>query len=74
MLTQLGSITGTVSRGRIKIELKHDVRKLPSPDRADTVAMAFFRRAQGGPAIDVGSHAGEEITAVLMTKAWHTSG
>jgi phage terminase large subunit len=41
---QLGSIKwGIDSRGRIKIESKDDMRKrgLPSPDRADTMAMAF---------------------------------
>jgi hypothetical protein len=45
---QLGSIKwGIDSRGRIKIESKDDMRKrgLPSPDRADTAAMAFSSRA-----------------------------
>ena len=44
LAAQLGSIKWTLdSRGRIKIESKDDVRKrgMPSPDRADTVAMAF---------------------------------
>jgi hypothetical protein len=51
--------------GRIKIESKDDMRKreLPSPDRADTVAMAFSGRARGVP-VDVGSHAGESITGI----------
>jgi hypothetical protein len=73
LAAQLGSIKWTVdSRGRIKIESKDDMRKrgLPSPDRADTVAMAFSRRAQGGPAINAESHRGESITGDLMTKAW----
>jgi hypothetical protein len=45
-------------------------RGLPSPDRADTVAMAFSARAQGGAQVDVESHAGGSITGDLMTKAW----
>jgi hypothetical protein len=59
------------SRGRIKIESKDDMRKrgMPSPDRADTVAMAFSRRAQAA-AVNVESHVGESITGDLMTKAW----
>jgi hypothetical protein len=72
LAAQLGSIKwGIDSRGRIKIESKDDMRKrgLPSPDRADTVAMAFSGRAQGRP-VDVESHAGESITGDLMTKAW----
>jgi hypothetical protein len=70
---QLGSIKWTVdSRGRIRIEAKDDMRKrgLLSPDRADTVAIAFSARAQGGSPIDVQSHSGESITGHLMTKAW----
>jgi protein-tyrosine-phosphatase len=61
----------TMGCGRIKIELKDDMRKrgLPSPDRADTAAMLFSGRAQGRP-VDVESHAGESITGDLMTKAW----
>jgi hypothetical protein len=73
LAAQLGSIKWTVdSRGLIKIKSKDDVRKrgLPSPDRADTVAMAFSARAQGGSKVDVESHAGESITGDLMTKAW----
>jgi hypothetical protein len=73
LAAQLGSIKWTVdSRGRIKIESKDDMRKrgMPSPDRADTVAMAFSGRAQGGSQVDVESHVGESITGDLMTKAW----
>jgi hypothetical protein len=73
LAAQLGSFKWTVdSRGRIKIESKDDMRKrgLPSPDRADTVAMAFSARAQGGSNVDVGSHAGGSITGDLMTKQW----
>jgi len=71
-VAQLGSIKWTVeSRGRIKIELKEDMRKpgIPSPDRADTVAQAFSRRGSAAP-LNVESHAGESITGDLMTKAW----
>ena len=49
LAAQLGTIKWTVdSRGRIKIESKDDMRKrgLPSPDRADTVAMAISARAR----------------------------
>ena len=73
LAAQLGSIKWTVdSRGRIKIESKDDMRKrgMPSPDRADTLAMVMSRRATGGSAIDVASHRGESITGDLMTKAW----
>lgn len=59
------------SRGRIKIESKDDMRKrgLPSPDRADAMAIAFAGRANAAP-MNVESHAGESITGDLMTKAW----
>jgi hypothetical protein len=59
------------SRRRIKIESKDDMRKrgMPSPDRADTVAMAFSRRAEAAP-VNLETHAGEGITGDLMTKAW----
>jgi hypothetical protein len=73
LAAQLGSIKPTVdSRGRIKIESKDDMRKrgLPSPDRADTLAMVMSRRATGGPKIDVDSHQDESITGDLMPKAW----
>jgi hypothetical protein len=73
LAAQLGSIKWTVdSRGRVKIESKDDMRKrgMPSPDRADTLAMVMSRRATGGPALDVASHRGESITGDLMTKAW----
>jgi hypothetical protein len=73
LAAQLGSIKWTVdSRGRIKIESKDDMRKrgMPSPDRADTLAIVMSRRATGGSAIDVESHRGESITGDLMTKAW----
>jgi hypothetical protein len=72
LAAQLGSIKWTVdSRGRIKIESKDDMRKrgMPSPDRADTIAMAFSRRANAAP-VDIASHRGESITGDLMTKAW----
>ena len=73
LAAQLGSIKwGIDSRGRIKIESKDDMRKrgMRSPDRADTVAMAFSRRGGAALSIDVGGHAGESITGDLMTKAW----
>jgi hypothetical protein len=72
LAAQLGSIKwGIDSRGRIKIESKDDMRKrgLPSPDRADALAIAFAGRANAAP-INVESHAGESITGDLMTKAW----
>jgi hypothetical protein len=67
LAAQLGSLKWAIdARGRIKIESKDDMRKrgMPSPDRADTTAMAFSRRAQGGMRIDVESHAGESITGI----------
>ena len=73
LAAQLGSIKWTVdSRGRIKIESKDDMRKrgLPSPDRADTLAMVMSRRATGGLKVDVESYQGESITGDLMEKAW----
>jgi hypothetical protein len=62
---------GIDSRGRIKIESKDGMRKrgLPSPDRADAMAIAFAGRANAAP-MNVESHAGESITGDLMTKAW----
>jgi hypothetical protein len=69
---QLGSIKwGIDARGRIKIESKDDMRKrgLPSPDRADTAAIAFSARANASP-INIESHAGGSITGDLMTKSW----
>jgi hypothetical protein len=72
LAAQLGSIKwGIDSRGRIKIESKDDMRKrgLPSPDRADAMAIAFAGRANAAP-MNVESHAGESITGDLMTKAW----
>ena len=51
LAAQLGSIKWTIgSRGRTKIESKDDMRKqgLPSPDRADTLAMVMPRRATAG--------------------------
>jgi phage terminase large subunit len=71
-IAQLGSIKwGIDSRGRIEIESKDDMRKrgLPSPDRADAMAIAFASRANAAP-MNVESHAGESITGDLMTKAW----
>jgi hypothetical protein len=70
LAAQLGSIKwGIDSRGRIKIESKDDMRKrgLPSPDRADAMAIALAGRAAP---INVESHAGKSITGDLMTKAW----
>jgi hypothetical protein len=70
LAAQLGSIKwGIDSRGRIKIESKDDMRKrgLPSPDRADAMAIAFAGRANAAP-INVESHAGESIAGDLMTK------
>jgi hypothetical protein len=72
LAAQLGSIKwGIDSRGRIKIESKDDMRRrgLPSPDRADAMAIAFAGRANGAP-MNVESHAGESITGDLMRKAW----
>jgi len=72
LAAQLGSIKwGIDSRGRIKIESKDDMRKrgLPSPDRADAMAIAFAGRANAAP-LNVESHAGGSITGDLMTKAW----
>ena len=56
----------------IKIESKGDMgeRGLPSPDRADTLAMVMSRRATGGPQVDVEAHQGQSITGDLMEKAW----
>src|SRR5215213_5219438 len=65
LAAQLGSIKWTVdSRGRTKIESKDDMRKrgLPSPDRADALAMVMSRRATGGPKVDVEAHQGESTT------------
>jgi hypothetical protein len=70
---QLASIKWTVdSRGRIKIESKDEMRQrgLPSPDRADTLAMVMSRRATGGLKVDIYSHPGESITGDLMQRAW----
>jgi CubicO group peptidase (beta-lactamase class C family) len=72
LAAQLGSIKWDIdSRGRIKIESKDDMRKrgLPSPDRADAMAIAFAGRANAAP-MNVESHAGESLTGDLMTKAW----
>jgi hypothetical protein len=72
LAAQLGSIKwGIDSRGRIKIESKDDMRKrgLPSPDKADTAAIAFSGRANAAP-INVESHAGESITGDFISKAW----
>jgi hypothetical protein len=73
LAAQLGSIKWTIdSRGRIKIESKDDMRKrgLPSPDRADTLAMVISRRATAGVTIKVEDHAVHSITGDLMEKAW----
>jgi hypothetical protein len=51
LAAQLGSIKwGNDSRGRIKIESKDDMRKrgLPSPDRADAMAIAFAGKGERG--------------------------
>jgi hypothetical protein len=51
LAAQLGSTKwGLDSRGRIKIESKDDMRKrvLPSPDRADTAAIAIFWQGECG--------------------------
>jgi hypothetical protein len=56
LAAQLGSIKWTLdSRGRTKIESKDDMRKrgMPSPDRADTVVLAFSRRANRGVGVNV---------------------
>ena len=66
LAAQLGSIKwGVDSRGRIKIESKDDMRKrgLPSPDRADAMAIAFAGKANAAP-MNVESHAGESITGI----------
>jgi hypothetical protein len=44
-------------------------RGLPSPDKADAMAIAFDGRANAAP-MNVEGHAGESITGDLMTKAW----
>jgi hypothetical protein len=44
-------------------------RGLPSPDRADALAIAFAGKANAAPT-NVESHAGESITGDLLTKAW----
>jgi hypothetical protein len=44
-------------------------RGLPSPHRADAMAIAFAGRANAAP-LNVESHAGQSITGDLMTKAW----
>jgi hypothetical protein len=56
---------GVDSRGRIKIEFKDDLGKrgLPSPDRADTMAMACSGRAQGGVHVDGSSVTASEVFA-----------
>ena len=45
-------------------------RGLPSPDRADTLAMVMSRRATGEPKVDVEAHQGASTTGDLMQKAW----
>ena len=45
-------------------------RGLPSPDRADALAMVMSRRATGGPKVDVEAHQGESTTGDFMQKAW----
>jgi hypothetical protein len=40
-------------------------RGMPSPDYADTCAMAFSRRAQAA-SIDIASHAGASLTGDLL--------
>ena len=71
LAAQLGSIKWGIDSRRIKIESKDDMRKrrLPSPDRADAMAIAFAGRANAAPT-NVESHAGESITGDLMTKVW----
>jgi hypothetical protein len=51
--------------GRIKIESKDDMRKrgLPSPDRADAMAIAFAGRANAAP-MNAESHAGESTQGI----------
>jgi hypothetical protein len=63
--------SGASTHVAAKIESKDDMRKrgLPSPDRADAMAIAFAGRANAAP-MNVESHAGESITGDLMTKAW----
>ena len=71
LAAQLGSIKWTVdSRGRIKIESKDDTRKrgLPSPDRADAMAIAFAGGANAAP-VNIESHAGKSITGGSDDKA-----
>jgi hypothetical protein len=63
---------GPCSSTWIRVESKDDMRRwgLPSPDRADTLAMVMSRRSTGRPKVDVESHQGESITGDLMQKAW----
>jgi hypothetical protein len=44
-------------------------RGLPSPDRADAMAIALAGRANAVQ-MNVEGHAGESITGDVMTKAW----
>ena len=54
-------------------ESKDDMRKrgLPSPDRADAMAIAFAGRANAAP-MNVESHSGESITGDLMSRRGDT--
>jgi phage terminase large subunit len=58
------------SRGRVKVERKEDMRRrgLPSPDRADAVAMALVQFEQ---VVDVASHKkGQLISDGILYKDW----
>ena len=72
LAAQLGSLKwGVDSRGRIKIESKDDMRKrgMPSPDRADALAMAWSR-VNTGTGSDVFEAPAETLTGDLLDKAW----
>jgi phage terminase large subunit len=58
------------SRGRIKVERKEDMRRrgLPSPDRADAVAMALVQYDQ---VVDVAAHKrGARISDGILNREW----
>jgi hypothetical protein len=52
-----------------RIEGRQRKRGLPSPHRADAMAIAFAGRANAAP-MNVESHTGGSITGDLMTKPW----
>jgi hypothetical protein len=71
LAAQLCSIKWDIdSRGRVRVERKEDMRRrgLPSPDRADAVAMAFV---QYEPLVDVAAHKkGVLISDGILNMEW----